>query len=246
MREIINSLHKPEKYSHKGKNGKLMIIGGSRDYSGAPVFSILAARRFVDLLYFYPAQKGPYLINAVKSIPEAIVVYNFEKIKSVDCTLFGIGLSDAKFNYRHVIKNSKKLVIDGDGLYLVKNNIPENSILTPHEIEFKRIFELDGTLKNVCGMAKKWNCTILKKDPRGDIISDGKKTKMIKGGNCGMTKGGTGDVLAGIVSALFCKNDAFVSACYGAHLNRKAGEGLYQKFGFNYSASDLADNLARV
>ncbi|MBN2478243.1 NAD(P)H-hydrate dehydratase [Candidatus Micrarchaeota archaeon] len=233
----------PPKDSHKGMNGKLMIIGGSGDYHGAPMFSILAARRFVDLLYLYPAQKDPYLINAVKTIPEAIVVYDIKRIKEMDCTLFGIGLSDAKFNYKKVIKESKKLVIDGDGLKLIKNKIPKGSILTPHEKEFQRLSGMKGTKENVKNMAKKWGCVILKKGAQ-DIVSDGKKVFIISNGNSGMTKGGTGDTLAGLVSALFCKNDAYASAVTGSYLNRYAGDILKKKYGFWYCASDLADSLA--
>ena len=246
IKKILNSLYKPAKYSHKGQNGKLLIIGGSKAFHGAPMFAILAARRFVDLLYFYPAEKDPLLLKGVKTIPEAIMIYSLEKIKLVDCTLFGIGLSTAKFNHKFVIKNAKKLVIDGDGLYLVKNKIPKGSILTPHELEFRRIFGLKGTKENVIQMAKKWNCIILKKDPKGDIISDGRRTVIMKGGNPGLTKGGTGDVLAGLVAALHCKNPAFESAVAGAYLNRKAGESLKKKFGLNYCASDVANELAKM
>lgn len=64
MRE---KLYLPPKDSHKGQNGKLMVVGGSRDYHGAPIFSLLAARRFVDLMYFYPAQDDPLLLGAVKA-----------------------------------------------------------------------------------------------------------------------------------------------------------------------------------
>jgi len=244
MRKIINSLWKPEKHSHKGQNGKLLIIGGSKQYHGAPVFSILAARRFVDLLYFYPAEQDVYLLRDVKAIPEAMVVYKLEKAKEVDCVLFGIGLGKAKFDSRYVVRNAKRLVIDGDGLYLVKGKIPAGAIITPHELEFNRLFKMPGTKKNVIAMAKKWKCIIIKKDPHGDIVSDGKKTKIITGGNAGMTKGGTGDVLAGLVSALFCKNNAFESAVAAAWINRKTGEKLWKKFGFNYCASDVANEVA--
>ena len=54
IKNIIKRLKLPSKYSHKGQNGKLLIIGGSRWYHGAPMLAILAARRFVDLVYFYP------------------------------------------------------------------------------------------------------------------------------------------------------------------------------------------------
>lgn len=223
-----------------------MIIGGSKDYHGAPVFSVLAARRFVDLLYFYPAERDPYLINAVKSIPEVIVVKSLEKAKDADCVLFGVGLSNAKFNSYFKLKNIKRLVVDGDGLKRIKNRVPKGSILTPHEGEFQQLFGLKGTKENVIRMANKWGCVILKKDPKGDIISDGKKTRTVTGGNQGMTKGGTGDVLSGLVAALYCKSSAFKSAVAAAYFNRKAGDSLKKKYGFNFCASDLANELAVV
>lgn len=237
-------IYQQDKFSHKGENGKLLIIGGSKDYHGAPIFSILAARRFIDLLYFYPAEKDSFLMNAIKSIPEAIVVSNLEKVKDVDCVLFGIGLSNAKFDLKFVLKNSKKLVIDGDGLYLIKNKIPKGSILTPHELEFQRLFGLAGTKDNVTEMARKNSCIILKKDPKGDIISDGTKTKIITGGNPGLTKGGTGDVLAGLTAAFYCKNSAFDSCVAASSLIKKTAKKLEKKFGFNYCASDVAEHLA--
>jgi len=244
---IVRSLRPPAKHSHKGQNGKLLVIGGSKQYHGAPVFSLLAARRFVDLLYFYPAERDPYLLRAVKQIPEAIVVYKLDKTHDVDCVLFGIGLGKAKLDVRK-LGGAKRLVIDGDGLKLImgRMELAKGAILTPHELEFRRVFGLNGTKDNVIAMAKRWKCIILKKDPHGDIVSDGKQTKVIAGGNPGMTKGGTGDVLAGLVAALHCKNSAFESAVAGAYINRKAGESLKKKFGLNYCASDLANELAKT
>ena len=104
IKNIIKSLYVPPKDSHKGRNGKLLIIGGSKQYHGAPVFSLLAARRFIDLLYFYPAEKDPYLINAVKTIPEAMVDFNLNRIPEMDFVLFGIGLEKAKFDLKYVLK----------------------------------------------------------------------------------------------------------------------------------------------
>jgi len=244
-KNIIKSLYVPPKDSHKGRNGKLMVIGGSRQYHGAPVFSILAARRFVDLLYFYPAEKDQYLINAVKTIPEAMVDFNLNRIPEMDCVLFGIGLENAKFDLKYVLKKARRLVIDGDGLKLVKEKIPRGSILTPHEGEFRMLFGVSGTEQNVKKMAKKHNCVILKKGPV-DIISDGKRIFKNKMHNQGMTKGGTGDVLAGFTSALFCKNPAFDSAVAATYINGFAGNLLKRKMGHNYCASDLADTLAEA
>jgi NAD(P)H-hydrate epimerase len=245
-------LYSPPKFSHKGQNGKLLIIGGSKTYHGAPMFSILAARRFVDLLYFYPGENDPLLIGAIKTIPEAMVVYDLDRVAECNCVLIGIGLAEAKLDsekIEKIIKNSKKLVIDGDGLKLMKDKLcqlrPNTTILTPHENEFKRVFGCEGNEANVKKMADSYGVVILKKDPKGDIISDGKIVKINKTHNQGMTKGGTGDVLAGLVAALFCKNDAMTSAFEGAKRNGQAGERLTKRFGFNYCASDLADELAR-
>jgi len=94
-------------------------------------------------------------------------------------------------------------------------------------------------------MAKKHNCIILKKSPV-DIISDGKRVYKNKMHNQGMTKGGTGDTLAGFVSALFCKNPAFESAVAAAYINGCAGNMLKKKYGYNFCASDLAETLAEA
>lgn len=236
------ALYSPPKNSHKGENGKLFVIGGSKKYSGAAIFSLLAARRFVDLLYFYPGEYDDHLVNAVKNIPEVIVVYDFKKLARCDCVLFGVGLGDAKFDMAKLV-TAKKLVIDGDGFKSIKGNIPKNSILTPHEGEFRLLFGTDGTQDNVLDAAKKNNCIILKKGSV-DIISDGSKITTNKIHNQGMTKGGTGDVLSGLVAALACKNDSFVAAISAAKITGNAGNMLMKKYAYNFSASDLADMLS--
>ena len=245
----MTNLFFPSKNSHKGQNGKLFVIGGSAKYHGAPIFSLLEARRFVDLIYFYPGEWDQYLINAVKQIPEVIVVTDLEKLNECDCVLFGIGLGDVKFDINNITKlktQNPKLVVDGDGFKLIKNNlneIPKNSILTPHEGEFSFLFGIEGNENNVKKMAKQNNCIILKKGPV-DIISDGSKLETNKTHNSGMTKGGTGDVLSGLVAALACKNDSFVAAVSAAKINGNAGNMLMKKYGYNFCASDLANMLA--
>ncbi|MGV8176464.1 MAG: NAD(P)H-hydrate dehydratase [Candidatus Bilamarchaeaceae archaeon] len=244
-------LWKPEAGSHKGQNGVLAIVGGGEEYHGAPMFSILAARRFVDLVYFIPGEWDGHLIDAVKTIPEAIVLdENREEklIKRCDCVLFGIGLGDDTcLDYGWYAKNAKRLVVDGDGLKLAKEeeNIPPDCILTPHEREFQMLFGLAGTRENVKEMARENRCVILKKGVP-DIISDGEKIYTNDIHDVGMTKGGTGDVLAGLVAALFCKNDALTAARAAAYINGAAGMRLSKRFGPNYCASDLAEMLAEA
>lgn len=237
-------LRKPPEKSHKGENGKLLIIGGSRKYHGAPFFSAVAARRFVDLIYFYPGEKNEMLIDSMKRIPEVIVAENPVKITGYDCVLFGIGLSNAKFGTKKLY-GAKKLVVDGDGLKKIRNKIPKGAILTPHENEFRMLFGIPGTAENVEIMAEKHRCTILKKGTP-DIISDGTRTKTNALHNPGMTKGGTGDVLSGLVAALYCTNPAFESAYLAAKINGTAGNRLKKRYGFNFCASDLAEELSEA
>jgi len=136
------------------------------------------------------------------------------------------------------------VVADGDGLRLIKGKIPAGSILTPHEGEFRMLFGMEGTKRNVERMAAENSCVIIKKDPVADVISDGKKTVLNKVHNQGMTRGGTGDVLAGLIAALACKNDIFTAAVAGTYLNGYAGNRLMKRFGYNFCASDLAEELA--
>ncbi len=233
----------PKKRSHKGENGRLLIIGGSRQYHGAPVLAILAARRFVDLVYFYPCGKDRHLVGAVKRVQEVIVVRGLGNLAKMDCVLFGVGLGRARFGLRPLMK-AKKLVVDGDGLKRIKGRIPKGAILTPHEGEFRMLFAKPGTRGNVRAMAAKNRCIILKKGPE-DIISDGRRVVINRMHNQGMTKGGTGDVLSGLVAALACRNDGFTAAVAAARINGHAGNVLRKSYGYNFSASDLADGLAK-
>lgn len=244
MKSYLKKLYAPPKDSHKGQNGKLLVIGGSKQYHGAPVFSILAARRFVDLVYFYPGEKDPLLIQTVKQIPDVIVLDSLKHTAEMDCVLFGVGLGEMKFDVDFVLEYARMIVADGDGLKLIKGKIPKGSIITPHEGEFRALFSMEGTKRNVKAMAKKHECVIVKKDPVEDIISNGTKLETNKTHNQGMTKGGTGDVLAGLISAFACKSDTFVAAVAGTYLNGYSGNMLTKKFGYNYCASDLADVLA--
>jgi NAD(P)H-hydrate epimerase len=85
--------------------------------------------------------------------------------------------------------------------------------------------------------------TILEKGAR-DVVSAGSVAQAeIVGGNAGMTKGGTGDALAGLVAALYCTNDILVSAMWGSAVCKRAGDELYEKVGTFFNASDLTAKI---
>ena len=125
-----------------------------------------------------------------------------------------------------------------------KNLLNGKMIITPHHKEYEMLFGLSHT-GSVMEMAKKFDCTIVLKG-KEDLICQGDKLVINQTGNEGMTKGGTGDVLAGLVAALYCKNEAFLAASCGAYLNGLAGDRLYKQVGRYFNASDLVKEISRV
>ncbi|MCK4428760.1 MAG: hydroxyethylthiazole kinase, partial [Candidatus Aenigmarchaeota archaeon] len=128
----------------------------------------------------------------------------------------------------------------------------KNFILTPHENEFfvltgeKVLSDLKKRQEQVKRIAGELNTTILLKG-NVDMISDGNKIHLNKTGSPFMTKGGTGDILAGICGALLTRGvDCFEAACCAAYINGKAGEIAGRKFGEGLLASDLLKEIPKV
>ncbi|MEM5793182.1 MAG: NAD(P)H-hydrate dehydratase [Candidatus Aenigmatarchaeota archaeon] len=252
--EDFRKLYIPPKNSHKGENGKLMVIAGSKLYHGASILPLKVASRIVDLVYFSSTQENIEILSKMKSelcdfisIPRKKIWVFLEKC---DCVLIGPGLGEnlkTKFLTEKILKKSnKKIVIDADSLKLINPKfLGEKCLLTPQKIEFQRLFGLQANEENVKFMAEKYGCVILLKGPC-DIICSPYQCKINKTGNQGMTKGGTGDVLAGLVAALACKNDLFTSACVGAYVNGLAGDRLMKRFSYYYNASDLVEEIPKT
>ncbi len=258
----LKKLYVPAKYYHKGQNGKLMIIGGSVLFHAASLWALNIASRIVDMVFYSSVDSNNEIVHKEKQEFRNGIIVPREKIEhyidEADVVLIGPGLpreegvekgdDDTKFLTENLLSKypSKKWVVDGGSLQVIKPAIlPTNSIITPHHQEFQTLFNLPPSFENADKMAKKYNITILLKGEK-DYIADNSRIIEIAGGNAGMTKGGTGDVLAGLTAALYCKNDAFLSASCASYLNKKAGESLYKKVGLYFNASDLADEIPVV
>jgi len=142
----------------------------------------------------------------------------------------------------------KQWVIDGGSLQVMAvEEIPEGAILTPNQKEFKLLFgpQARPTEKLVQRLAKKYRCFLVLKLAQ-TIVASPERTRLIKGGNPGLTKGGTGDVLAGLTVALAAKNPPFLAACAASWVLKKAADELYQRAGFAYNADDLAEKIPEV
>jgi len=253
MRSLL-SLPKPKRKSHKGQNGIVLIVGGSKTYHGAPILAALAAVRFCDLVYFASTKGNNELMRKMKCASPNIIAVPEEKfdfaLSHSDCVLVGNGMdADAatKRIAEKILKTKKKCVIDAAALRVIDARLlHSNAIVTPHVREFETLFGIIANEKNAIGMSKKYKCTVLLKGER-DIIASCGKVVHVEGGNAGMTKGGTGDVLAGLLAAIYSRNGSALSAAYTAsYLNKKAGEMLFRCFGYNFSSEDLAGELAFV
>ncbi|MDP2932674.1 MAG: NAD(P)H-hydrate dehydratase [bacterium] len=255
---ILKQLRLPKPNSRKRDNGRLLIIAGNEKYFGALVYAIKAASRIVDLVYVLTTPENQKMIEKMKlktaefmPTPSLPSPQGRGKEKNdIDAILIGpgMGISARTENLvRHILKSDLKTVLDADALNVLNNNLKkklsQNHILTPHHREFRRLFQLPASAENVEKMMKKYNCTIVLKGPVDYIANPNKGLWQNKTGNAGMTKGGTGDVLAGLIAAFYCTNDAFTSAAAGAYLNGKAGDDLHKKVGTFYNAEDLAEQL---
>jgi NAD(P)H-hydrate epimerase len=276
----VRSLYVPPKNSHKGQNGKLLIVAGSNAYHGSAILAAKSATRFVDLLYFCSSDNNNELVKKLRLATACVIVVgrnDMQKyLSSSNCVLVGPGMgrgADTKRIVHAILRMKIRCVLDADALRVITPaDLHSNCIITPHVIEFEDLFGMQMTTENVLACAKKCKCTIIAKGVMGqdarrtgaavprskaayrigggsgrrmDVIAsfDG-KIAYHAGGNAGMTKGGTGDTLAGLCTALYCKNDAFISACAATYLNGLAGEMLYKKFKTAYNAEDVAEMLA--
>ncbi|MFQ6052166.1 MAG: NAD(P)H-hydrate dehydratase [Candidatus Hydrothermarchaeota archaeon] len=250
--------------SHKGMNGRVLVIGGSKLYTGAPRFSSLASLRVgADLVVMASPERAA---NLAASVPDLITLplegdFLMEKhieiidewIEKSDSILIGPGLQDRPETIKAIEKiietaksRGKKFVLDADALKINPSILKDsNCVITPHSKEFERLFNLSAKKENVINTANEYGITVILKG-RIDIISDGKKTKLNPYGNAGMTVGGTGDILAGLVAGFLVKTDPFRAAVASSFLNSYAGDKAYEEYGFNFISSDMLEIIPRV
>lgn len=253
----IKQLILPARGSHKGQNGRLLVIGGSDLFHAASLWALTVASRIVDLVHYCSVPENNALVaNAKAEFRNGIVIPRSDidaYIEEDDCILLGPGMT--RDSQTEILTNSllkkyphKQWVLDAGALQMMDLSlIPKNAILTPHHGEFTRLWEsVGGNAKSdeekVVLCAKMYNCIVLLKGDK-DVASNGKETRVVEGGNPGMTKGGTGDVLAGLIAALACKNDPFLATIAGSFINKRAGDALFKNVGPFFNATDLANQI---
>lgn len=266
----LKKLYRPDNDSSGEDNGQVTIIGGSHLFHGAPLYGVKVASRFVDMVFFATPEKSVGMVaEQMKSKLLSFIWVPWEEteeyIKKSEAVLIGPGFlrfrsEKVPHGERHHICDEacqltksitekllkefpdKKWVIDAGSIQTMDPNwIPKNSVLTPNRKEFKILFgDMDPA-----GAARKYDCVIVIKGPTTFVYSK-EGVMEVKGGNAGMTKGGTGDVMSGLTVALLAKNDPVLAAASAAYITKAAGDELYKRVGVNYNADDLVDKIPEV
>jgi len=267
-------LNKRDESSHKGDNGRLLIIGGSLDYYGAPILAAKAAMRAgVDLVYLYVPECNYEVTRA--ACPDFIVrkyegeffskkaaadVLDFGKMCNAVLIGPGFGYEESSVNAVLDVLNTLHLptVLDSSAIFALKKvkkfPLEQELVATPHQNEFRNLVDRDMVISEddtqsiilLRSIAMDLHFSVILKG-KSDLISseEGDVVKNLTGVS-GMTVGGTGDVLAGVCASLMAQgNPAFISSQAAAYYTGIAGEKAFKKYGNGLMASDVAE-MVRV
>lgn len=250
IRSFLEKIKLPEPDSHKGQNGKLLIIGGSELFHAASRWSLDVASHFVDMLFYSSTPENNELIREAKGkFWDGIVVRRQDLenyIDEADAVLIGPGMMripETTTITNELLKNhkDKKIILDAGALQMVDVSLlGKNHIITPHAGEMKLVEEKLGIATLI-----ERGVTILLKGQVDKIMSEDQQLEVV-GGNSGMTKGGTGDVLSGLVAALYCQHNGLTSVVVASYINKRTGEVLAEEVGPFFNATDLARRLPEV
>lgn len=249
----------PKPDSHKGQNGKLMVIGGG-PYFGAPIMSSLSALRIgTDLVRIFTPESSALpisisspvlMVTSLKGdhLCQSDVDYLLKESDNFDSVLIGPGLGtndETKTAIRDFVsKCNRPLVIDADGITAISDmQLPKGTIVTPHAREYSRLNPNDI---DQIELSKSLNAIVLRKG-KNDVISDGHRSRINNTGTPAMTGAGTGDVLSGAVASLLSKGmTPFDASCLGAYIVGKAGEYAFSERSYGMIATDVIDCIPRV
>lgn len=239
--------------SHKGAGGEVLVIGGG-PYQGAPYLAGMAAiRAGADVVRVATPNLLPCPDLIVEQTGGRVIGEEDTDLlaglaQRADVTVCGCGLGvESHAVIGQIAADMGRAVFDADAL---RQPLPvaDDTIYTPHAGEFYRMSgcRLPNDLVKRARMVRDDGPAgvILAKGP-ADIISDGIRVRFSRTGTPHMTVGGTGDVLAGIVGALFCRLPAFEAASLGAYVNGCAGE-LLCDLGDGLAATDLLSEIPLV
>ncbi len=258
-------------WSHKGDYGRLLVVGGSKKYTGSSTIAALAAMRAgIDMVTLAAPRRAADVAASYEPgiiteplcgdfLKESHMRTLMKMLETCDALVIGCGIGKEKSTARVVRKlisiSTKPCVIDADGLHAISSGMTRlcrQAVLTPHAGEFRTLTGCSpGTsvtkrAEQARKLASKLGCIILLKG-KTDIITDGKSTFSNKSGNQYMTRGGTGDMLAGVCGALLALGmKPLEAAAAAAWTTGKAGDIARQGFGGGFLISDAVSCIPRA
>lgn len=270
---VLNLLPDRKPWAHKGDFGKILLLCGSRGYTGAAALASLGALRSGAGLVYLGVPESIYAIEAVKlnepivfplpddggMLASSAVEKIREMLPKMDAVLIGPGLGQSKGTLA-VLKTVLRefdgsIVVDADGInllakhkYLLRGRTAP-TVLTPHDGEFVRLAGTLGEDRLAAAeqLALDLGSVVVLKGHE-TLITNGEKAYRNTTGNPGMAVGGSGDVLAGIIASLLGQGIATLeAAAVAVWLHGAAGDRCADELGqYGMLPSDLVEELPRL
>lgn len=270
---VLNMLPDRDPFGHKGTFGKVLLLCGSRGFTGAAYLAAMGALRTGAGLVFLGVPESIYEIEAVKlnepvvfPLPEKDGKLSFlaipeilERLPQMDAVLIGCGLGQNPGTLevvKTVLEHAKcPAVVDADGINVLREHKDilrgrvYATILTPHDGEFLRFGGSIGEdrMASACQFSRDWNSILLLKGHR-TCITDGCTAYLNQTGNPGMAVGGSGDVLAGMIVSLLGQGlPPLEAAACGAWLHGAAGDLCAAEIGqYGMLPTDMLTRIPRL
>ena len=270
---VLSMLPDRDPWGHKGSFGKVLLLCGSRGYTGAAYLAAMGALRSGAGLVFLGVPESIYAIEAVKlnepvvfplpdregKLSEEAIPEIQQRLPNVDAVLIGCGLGQSdgtRAVVKAVLEQAKcPVVLDADGINVLsrhKDILRGRSfptVLTPHDGEFVRLGGVIGEdrMASAEALSRELGCIVLLKGHR-TCITDGVRGYRNTTGNPGMAVGGSGDVLAGILVSLLGQGlPPLEAAACGAWLHGAAGDLCAREMGqYGMLPSDMLNALPRL
>lgn len=272
-KDVLSLLPDRDPWGHKGSFGKVLLLCGSKGFTGAAYLAAMGALRSGAGLVFLGVPESIYAIEAVKlnepvvfplpdrngKLDSTAVEEILKRVAAADAVLIGCGLGVSAQTtevVKSVLENARcPVVLDADGITVMSahkdilRGRKHSTVLTPHEGEFIRFGGTVGEdrMASAAYYAREWNCILLLKGHE-TCITDGEIHYRNKTGNPGMAVGGSGDVLAGIITAFLGQGiSPLEAAACGAYVHGMAGDLCAQSIGqYGMLPTDMLEALPRL
>ena len=270
---VLSILPERDPFGHKGNFGKVLLLCGSRGFTGAAYLAAMGALRSGAGLVYLGVPESIYAIEAVKlnepvvfplpdkegKLSAEAIPQILNRLPAMDAILIGCGLGISEGTLavvKAVLETAVcPVVLDADGINVLSGHMDilrgrqYPTILTPHDGEFRRVGGSvgDDRMASAGAFASEFGCVLLLKGHR-TCITDGQTGYVNGTGNPGMAVGGSGDVLAGILTGLLGQGiEPLKAAACAAWLHGTAGDLCASELGqYAMLPTDMLSALPRL